>query len=810
MLGLVVVVSPHLIGGALPWTALTIAVGGVLSLGAALIALPARRRTLPTAAWLVLLPLAWTAFQGAFLPCGLVATLAPEAAEEARAAQALLSDAPLSTCALSADPGNSREELIKWCGILSALVAAALLSRAGQGRNVLRGVALSGFAMTLSALGHWGAAAERVYGLYLPQNVGGGLFIAPLLNSNNLGGFLVLGAGVQAGLAASARDVHEQVAAWVAAAFGLTMACLTLSRGAIGATLMLGALLAIRDLRLRGRRGRGMRRSGLPRLRAMAAPLLLVLGGAGLSYFAAAPAFESALGDHDLSKLGLWGLSLPLLWEHPILGIGRGAFSAAFTALHGGGVRFAYVENFVLQWAVEWGIPVSLALLTGLFVLLGRTLLVTRSRLRYGAAAGLAAFFVQNLFDLALELAAPALVAAVVVGALPGRRPPAVDRAAFRPVWLLAASVLALALFAQDAVARSVPVLRAALETAAADTDTEAYFGLLAEGVRLHPQEAVLPYLAAGYALDAGDRRAPRLINRAMLLAPHWPGTHTLAARLLWGLGRRDQALGEMRRTFESVPWVAAPLGCEFAKRDPERAHRMVPQSGSERRFALQAIGDCLPRNSDVRRRMDQTLMAEYPDEEGAFLRESSRLQQLEGAAAAIGLLEAELARHPDKPQLWARLSELQGAVGEVDVAIEVLQDAEERLGPQPALLAQRARLAARRGDAEQARQLWARYRALSRGGKASNAQAYVLLGNIEELLGHRGLALEAYQESHRMSGDLGPLSRSAVLAEQLGRVDLAARLWRRACSMFPANAHACEESARLATEAARPNPRSL
>src|SRR5262249_37639397 len=86
------------------------------------------------------------------------------------------------------------------------------------------------------------------------------------------------------------------------------------------------------------------------------------------------------------------------------------AFASEYRSVN----RFTYAENFVAQWASEWGVPVTLLLLAVFGYSLMRAMHRARSPDRLGAIAGLVAFAAQNLVDLGFEL----LGVATVAGAL--------------------------------------------------------------------------------------------------------------------------------------------------------------------------------------------------------------------------------------------------------------------------------------------------------------------------------------------------------------------------------------------------------
>src|SRR5262249_37023208 len=114
--------------------------------------------------------------------------------------------------------------------------------------------------------------------------------------------------------------------------------------------------------------------------------------GLALAAVAGGPELWEALGDTDMSaKARAFRWSLALIRDFPIFGAGRGAFETAFQPYRQPLVRdwvqvYAHVENFPLEWAADWGIPVSLLALAGWAALARRPL---RRALQDPVAAGL-------------------------------------------------------------------------------------------------------------------------------------------------------------------------------------------------------------------------------------------------------------------------------------------------------------------------------------------------------------------------------------------------------------------------------------
>lgn len=84
--------------------------------------------------------------------------------------------------------------------------------------------------------------------------------------------------------------------------------------------------------------------------------LLLLILLLGMNPFAEGSRAERLVSLNSSGRTELWVISLQLIAEHPLLGIGPMQFAALPN------VTFAHPHNLVLQVAVEWGIPAALLL----------------------------------------------------------------------------------------------------------------------------------------------------------------------------------------------------------------------------------------------------------------------------------------------------------------------------------------------------------------------------------------------------------------------------------------------------------------
>ncbi|HOU91978.1 MAG TPA: O-antigen ligase family protein, partial [Polyangiaceae bacterium] len=512
--------------------------------------------------------------------------------------------------------------------------AARLARRRGPAIGILL-VFASAVTAALLALLHAAAAADRLYGLYAPLAARPPWSLAPLLNPNNLAGYLNLGFFCGAGWLVTARRAGPRLVAALLAAVTLAVSVLSGSRAGL-VSLLLGLGLLAPALWRSARAGDRPARRRL----ATAVPVLgAALAGASFFLLGATPRVLRDLLDETTGKLLLAAWTRPLIADHLWFGVGRGAYETAFPPyrIAPGHVVYQYAENFVVQWLAEWGLVVALAALAGLaWTLRPGQLRAGRHPVTASAAVGLIALAVQNLFDLGLELASIGFAVATVLGSLWGaaraaeapRAAPGADGVHPRltaPAVGLAvlggAALVAAAALGTRPVENERHRLQAAfLATSAADPAGLARFsGELAAAVRAHPGDPFLPLLGALQARRRGDSPLPWL-NQALERDPSAGRPYLLLAQTLARRGFTGQALLAAGQAAERDPALAraAATAAIAATHDPEALLRAAPAGSAGNPF-LTACAGALP---------------------------------LERAGAArLALLEATVSRAPDDPQ---------------------------------------------------------------------------------------------------------------------------------------------------------------
>jgi tetratricopeptide (TPR) repeat protein len=468
------------------------------------------------------------------LPAGLRALIDPKGS-------ALLALADLHGAQpLSLDPPETYAEFAKAAAALCVAIAALVLTSGRRVRFVVPGlIASTGLAAMAIGLGHRAAAESAIYGHFTTI---GGLLVGPFVNPNHTAEFLEISAFAALAFAFARGTSYGQRVWKLIAAVLAAGAISTLSRGSV---LALGAgALTWFVLAPRSDEGEPLHRS---RFAAVLLALLFVVGATiGLGGDKIVAEFRGTVGD-NLSKLLVSIDALPMVVAHPA-GIGLGAFGRVYPVyrtVHSP-YWFEFAENQPISILVEAGIAGALVLL-GLWVLVARGFWkeARRDRIEASMVAGLVAVLAHNLVDFGLETPGVLLPFCALLGAVFGRQATSTEDLVPRRSPMIFAVVACLAAVA------GIGLLRA---PAARDFDallqppfTPGNRALVHEASLAHPTDSV--YALAEARLEPRTTIGTRLhlLNRAMLLCPLCLGAHREAARDLWRLGRREQALLEWK-----------------------------------------------------------------------------------------------------------------------------------------------------------------------------------------------------------------------------------------------------------------------
>ncbi len=660
-------------GGALPrWFAPI----GFASIVAALVIgmLEPRRRAGPAWPALVMALLAaYCSVQAVPLPLTWLNRLSPAAADIWQ--RSLLPvGGQVTTGSLSIDPIASGVEALKWSSYAAVFFIAAWVARSRGSQFGLAVVFSSAVLIALVSLGHNVFGAKLVYGFYAPLSTypSG---IGPFLNPNNLAGYLTLGALVGVGLIASRTPFTSR---WLIGVGLVIIFAVTLRTGSRGGLLSLGAGLTAFGI-WAAVNHRAAAASFKVRASVLAGLLALAVA---FTVVSADSRFWSSLLDENADKLKIPLWTVPLIKDYPWFGVGRGGFESVFFQYRpqAANTAFTHPENFLAQWATEWGLPVAIAGLCALaWALLPIRRGATRSALVMGAICGLSSLFLHNLADLGLELAGVGIAVATVLGSIWGsvrtsngdRRKPAVATAWTLRILLCCGLVSGALAFWSGAA--GVDADRAAVRQAIARAEgarnaqtRKELSALIVQMMRKHPADYYFPLAGAFSARLSGENPMP-WIQRALERAPTVGRTHVLLGQVLAERGLINQGLMELRLGVIYEPALAIPAArlAVAHSTDAETLLRAAPD-GVAGAAMLDAIAASLPSDSIARDRIDaEALSRDETLIEARRRRIDSRLTSLEHGSdlciaeadcvAFIELQLAELARVAPSHTLAAR-----------------------------------------------------------------------------------------------------------------------------------------------------------
>ncbi len=335
----------------------------------------------------------------------------------------LLAQAPVHS--LSFDPYSTRLALVQIVALLVYFAAAlAFIDSPVRLRLVVRTIVIFGFALAILGLIQSYTSPNKVYWIReLPQAAPFG----PFINRHHFAGYMEMTLALTLGLLFSGAVEREKRPLYIFAAAMMGVALvMTNSRG--GIISLVAEIFFLALLTGFGRR-RGLEavdkstrvRDSL--VRAGAASVLVLALFVGVVLLGGESALSRFVGTVDAAdpttgRAHFWSTSLKIIQDHPVAGVGLGAFSLAYTRYdtRNGLFRLEQAHNDYLQVLTDAGV---IGLLLGLFFVaaLFRMSLqrresadTFRSGVAVGALAGCFAVLVHSFFDFTLHTTSNALL----------------------------------------------------------------------------------------------------------------------------------------------------------------------------------------------------------------------------------------------------------------------------------------------------------------------------------------------------------------------------------------------------------------
>lgn len=769
-----IALGPMLLDGATATTAVAVCV--LTAAAALLMALLDHRGRTPPGAGPVLAVLCalcgFTFLQWLPMPCEAIEVLLPEErARIPRRVASLVASSP--TCRISMDGGATlRALMLDGATLLAAYVGASSARVLGRTR-VMGAIAASGVLIAATTLVHLTLGLTEVYGVYAPMYARYGL-VGPLLNGNHLAAAMTLATPCCVALLLEPEHPTRRALA----AFGLALIVATgfEAHSRLGlATLVLAAAISV--LVVRSARRSTVRTSAWALLGAfaVAVAMAVVEGRSILADFVTSPYKTDLIVD-----------SLRFAASSGTLGVGRGAFGAAFAGHATQAHRAMQPENLIALATSEMGIVVGPALL----VLMG-AFLVRRARARSDVALRLAAvallcLLVHDLGDFAIEMPGLRVLAATLFGAFAvtmrsgdeARTRAGVESA------MLAAGFVACLVSAPFVRGLDLDVQRAALERAWSAGDDRAAGSSVRSMVMAHPFDPAALVLASEDALRRRDApRAIRFSNLARERAPGLSAPHETAYRVFRRARRAPQALAELGRVAALAPERVASLYCSEPVRplDAARLSRALPPDDRATQV-LRELRSCV--SDRERAGLLEVASADRPSNVGLALEWLATARATIGFARTRELAVALRDRHPRDPRVAAFVAETELLSGRPEAAIEAV-DAARRAGLESvdSLETEARAAAALRDHARMERALAALDR--RREGEDAAAADARLRADCAAALGDADAEIDALTALYALHPSVGLLDRVEAVGRERDRVSAVAWARRRRCEDF-------------------------
>jgi tetratricopeptide (TPR) repeat protein/O-antigen ligase len=722
------------------------------------------------------------------LPLSLVEAVSPTTAD-VWARSLLPLEREVTTGSLSLSPSATWFEAVKWSSYVAVFLLGARASRRFGAPVPLLAVFSVGVLIALVALGHKLVEATKVFGLYEPvMNVVPGN-AGPLLNPNNLAGYLNLSVLVGSGLALSKRPPVSRWLLGTGLVITLAVSLLTASRGGVGAVVV--GLFAFGVWATLARRAK----VASARVISYATTAALFVGAA-FALLGAKDTFWAELLSENVEKLQLPLWSVPLVKDHPWIGIGRGAFESVFFAYRPqapSNLAYTHPENFIVQWVAEWGLVIPALAAAALVWFFARArAAITRSAVLLGATFAVLTLLLQNLVDLGLEVASVSVALSATLGAIWGAAPrepePRRPLARYGVLGTLALGLVAAVVVVAgglNTVEEDRKAIQEDLRSLSKQPDRARSLELeqrLAQLMQRYPADHYFP-LAGAYNARLRGESPIAWIQRALERGPTVGRTHLLLGEYLLSRGLSSQGLLELRLGLEYEPSLgsfAAPLLVRYARSNDEVLEG-APRTGTETLEQL-ALAFAQAKRTDTRRALDREILTRDPTRPEPRQRLAVELmdsleQHTELCAATrtdcFAELEehlAELERHDPTSSTPALLrARMHVLDGEEDVALDVLRAGCQRPRGRLLCLQTFATVLAKRGASEELGEVLDKAAATACATRAGCADANRWVGGVHLQVGNTQQAVTWFERAARQDPTAARWVELAEIAQNAG-----------------------------------------
>jgi tetratricopeptide (TPR) repeat protein len=663
-------------------------------------------------------------------------------------------------------------------------------------RRLLKAIAWSGFSIALIGFFSKLFMAQSILGFYPVK--AGAFFFSTFVNPNHMAGFLLMCSPVALGLSLSARDRQDKVLfGFLSVIMGVAV-FMSMSRGGMVAYVVAMTLMAMFA---------GTRKSHrFQRVALVQAVLAVMLIVAGYLAFDTITKELRTLGDlgavREATKIQSWSAVGALIGEHPLMGVGRGAYITTYPRFKDLSVQstFTHAENQTLQFLADWGVIVG-----GLFVL---SILVcfwfglSRSKQSIsmaGCLVGVFGAFLHNQVDYNLEIAGVMVMFVTlmsVMAALPfshARQPGKLEfrfRMPGRLAWLLPVAALIMAIWACPIAARydyyalTPSLLELQNEPPAEPCDKSPLGRLVCDVMDKHPADYLAP-LILGRSYMQSEKpdlgRAVHWLSVAMFLNPTEPTGHHLAGRALLFGGFTDQALSEYRLAITYAKGLQSVIVSEILKltSNPELAIRVTPPEALARYKTarlLLSLGHKKAARRACRLALDQdsSLMVAY-DLFVEMTMADNKLTQ------ALVLAQRSIEIEPEREKAWVLLGDVYHQRQALDKAENTWKEGLEHVPDSVYLASRLISLLLRKKSYSEAQMVALRVQAYAHSGDDKQAWLAWIFGRIKEA---RLMHYEA-RKHYLLATVLSPqnlhyLHSLGRVEEKLGFWDAAERIYSR------------------------------